>query len=190
MNTTNKFFKTKEQHIKFRKAFASAVKDPRNKKSKPNANGYRKRGWITGAHIMLQNLIRGLPIDRGFTPITKQIRLDNGANPNEAVNYSKWYLQHYINTAKEFVKAAPAQLGSWELPKQTKSLMDVFKFPSTKEIEATECKKACQILIVAKTANRQEQYKKKVNEFLESFGDSFTIHDLAQVEIKEDKNEE
>jgi hypothetical protein len=53
---------TKEQFITFRDAFKELA---RNKQ-------------ITAAHIVAYNLVRGYPMDRGFTPITNQIKLANG----------------------------------------------------------------------------------------------------------------
>lgn len=188
MNTT-KFFKTKEQHIAFRKAFATAINDPRAKKGKPDVNGYKPRGWITKSHIMLQHIVRGLPHDHGFTPITKKSRLENGAVPNEAVHYATWNLQRYINAAKAYVKAEVATLSHWEEPKPTKSFLDNFKFPSIIKERVDEHEKARQALIVAKTINHQEQYLKTASSFLVPFGNTFTVADLAQIEIKEVQSE-
>jgi len=188
MNTT-KFFETKERYIAFRNAFRKAINNPRAKKGKPDENGHRERGWIRAAHMMLQNIIRDLPYDRGFTPITKQVRLDNGACPTEAVINAKWYLQRHINDAKAYVKAEPAQLSHWELPKRSSSLSDMWKSADKKEQENSEYQAAIHKLIVAKTANQQAHLLKRVNAFLEPFSDAFTIQDLARVEIKEAKNE-
>ena len=188
MNTT-KFFDTKERHLAFRNTFKKAVNNPRAKKGKPDANGYREKGWIRAAHMMLQNIVRGNPYDRGFTPITKQVRLDNGACSTEAVINAKWYLQRHIDDAKAYVKAEPAQLSHWELPKRSSSLSDMWKSTKTKEQENSEYQAAIHKLIVAKTANQQAQLLKRVSAFLEPFGEAFSIQDLARVEIKEVKDE-
>jgi hypothetical protein len=187
MNTTNKFFKTKEQHLAFRKAFAAAITSPRAKKGKPGPYGNKKKGWITSSHMILQNIVRGLPYSRGFTPMTKNPMIQHGADPEATLFNAKWHLSYAINNAKSYVAAIPAGLSHWEEPKVTKSLLDVFKRKSTIEERNVELEKARQVLIVAKTSTRQEQHLKVVMEFLAPFEGAFTVADLAQIEVTQNE---
>ena len=59
--TTNTF-ETKDQYLAFRSAWAKAAQDK----------------VLTGAHHVLLNILRGHPVERGFTPITKTTKLQNG----------------------------------------------------------------------------------------------------------------
>jgi len=38
-------------------------------------------GTVNGSHMLLYNILRSRPYDKGFTPITKPIKLQNGMNP-------------------------------------------------------------------------------------------------------------
>lgn len=44
---------------------------------------------LTPADILIHNMVRGLPLDRGFTPITNPIKLANGAQPLLAFDQAK-----------------------------------------------------------------------------------------------------
>src|SRR5271165_5298533 len=83
MTKTNHFFESKQAYLAFRAGFAAAQNNLRSKKGKPDSNGHRVSGWLRPAHYMLMNLARGLPYDRGFTPVTRQIALESGCKPNE-----------------------------------------------------------------------------------------------------------
>ncbi len=154
-----KFFETKEQYLNFRKAFATAVNDPRAKKGKPDTNGYKARGWMTGAHFMLLNAIRGLPIERGFSPITAELKIENGAIADGAIQANRIQLESMIMSAKAYIEAKPADMSNaWRWKKGT-----------TQE-----------------EANKQQQdkYRTLAESFLLPFAGYLTIADLARVEIK------
>lgn len=68
---------TKEQYITFRTAFKALARAKQ----------------ITSSDIMLYNVIRGLPVSRGFTPITNQVKLANGAIASEALYHAKYQVK-------------------------------------------------------------------------------------------------
>jgi hypothetical protein len=72
---------TKEQFITFRDAFKALA---RNKQ-------------ITAAHIIAYNIVRGYPMDRGFTPITNQIKLNNGLFDTSGFVKAKFQAAYAIN---------------------------------------------------------------------------------------------
>lgn len=158
MNTKTKFFETKEQYLNFRKAFALAVNDPRSKKSKPQPpNGYIEKGWMTGAHYMLLNCIRDLPFNRGFTPYTKSLVLQNGIDPDHNIDYNRRVLESVINSAKLFAEAKPAEKSSF------------WRWGKVSQEEANK--------------KQQDGYRNHVKSFIEPFGDAITIEDIARVNI-------
>lgn len=163
MNTKTKFFETKEQYLNFRKAFASAVNDPRAKKGKPdpNNNGHRARGWMTGAHFMLLNCIRGIPTTRGFNPMTKNKSIECcGYSPEHNIEVNKRILENYISMAKQFIAAKPA---------------DMKNYPSWRYGKA----------INQEEANNKQQayYLAQIQGFLEPFAGTLTPTDLSRVDI-------
>jgi hypothetical protein len=157
MNTKTKFFETKEQYLNFRKAFASAVNDPRAKKGKPQPpNGYKARGWMTASHFMLLNAVRDLPLTRGFSPITSELKLTNGAIADQAIRDAKTYLEHRIINAKRALDPSKIEVQSWRLGKLSKA-------------EYIE--------------RERKDLLRYVTIFLEPFNGTFTVEDLARLDI-------
>lgn len=75
------FFSSREQFAAFRTAFRNLA----------NARS------ITPRDMMIYNIARSLPKERGFTPITNPIKLANGANPThsleQAISDLKWTIK-------------------------------------------------------------------------------------------------
>lgn len=158
MNTKTNFFETKEQYLNFRKAFASAVNDPRSRKGKPQPpHGYRQKGWMTAAHYMLLNAVRGLPVTRGFMPYTKSLVLQNGILPDHNIDYSRRVLENAIAAAKDYVEAKPADTSnSWRYGKVTQEQAN---------------------------KKKQDGLAAGCNAFLEPFNGALSIADLARLNI-------
>src|SRR5271157_4503291 len=97
--STTKFFASKEQYVNFRRAFAVAHLAPENKKSK-DQYGNKKFGWLTPAHFMLLNIIRGIPWYRGFSPKTSKPFLESGGTPTQASDAARVHLSNVIHSAK------------------------------------------------------------------------------------------
>ena len=61
-------------------------------------------GNTTSHDIVIYNLIRELPISRGFTPITNQNKLANGATPNQqfdaVISHLKFLYRRHPDTFK------------------------------------------------------------------------------------------
>lgn len=159
MNTI-KFFETKEQYLNFRKAFSAAVNDPRAKKFRKEGYSTYTKGWMTGAHFMLLNALRGLPVTRGFSPITSELKLMNGAIANQAIDANRRHLEHVVAAAKSYVENKPADIkDSWRWKKG----------------------------ITQEDANNQQRdkYRATVEAFTMPFAGYISIADIARVEIKE-----
>jgi len=90
---TNTFFNSKEDYLLFRSNFAAAV-NHKNAKSKltpcdewiretdtflDGTGQHREKGWMTGAHFLFLNIVRGREIHKGFTPITNKTKLQNSS---------------------------------------------------------------------------------------------------------------
>lgn len=121
MTTKNNFFETKEQYLAFRKAWSNAVNDPRAKSTLKEVMGYsysyaggrfsateiptqvKVPGWLTGAHHILYNIVRGREFDNGFTFVRKQSRLINGHYINDGIYSAYHYLKLKINHAKRIL---------------------------------------------------------------------------------------
>ena len=69
-------------------------------------------GKPTASHMMLYNILRSKPWDRGFSPITRQIKLDNGhdewlgtklaaAGIGNAAKYGRGYLENILKPFRE-----------------------------------------------------------------------------------------
>lgn len=119
-------FETKEHYLTFRKAWASAVNDPRAKShiepcdeyldSRDELGHWRKgriskgtgkkrvRGWLTGAHHILFNLLLDRPIETGFTPVTSKTKLEGGMYFNFglyfAVHELKWFIDFDVKRSR------------------------------------------------------------------------------------------
>lgn len=85
MTTHNTNFSTKEEYLAFRKAWAAAV---------------NSTAQITATHHVLYNLLRGLPHDHGFTPITNANKLANGMLMNGELYYACSCLKRFQRDGK------------------------------------------------------------------------------------------
>lgn len=80
---TTHFFENRTQYLRFKIAWSEAVNSPRAKSSlepcdewiggsygrvSKGTGVFRKTGWINAEHHILYNIIRGKPLECGFTP--------------------------------------------------------------------------------------------------------------------------
>lgn len=84
--TTN-IFETKEQYLAFRSAWAQSAND--------------KNSHLRAEHFALYNLLRGKPIERGFTPITNRTKLQNGIRLNHGLYFAAWEVKRAIEGTKK-----------------------------------------------------------------------------------------
>ena len=91
---TTTYFKTKEQYFQFRTNFAAATKNVKSKstvvacdewlsheeKLSYDTGRSRIKGWLQAEHFIFLNIVRGLPIHHGFTPVTSKNKLTHGGN--------------------------------------------------------------------------------------------------------------
>ena len=79
------YFNSKEQYLTFRKAWANASQNK----------------LLDGGHYAMFNLLMKRPIERGFTPITNVVKLQNGFSINHGLAMASNHLRSMINTAKQ-----------------------------------------------------------------------------------------
>lgn len=107
--TTNKehFFETKEDYLKFKKQWASAVNDPKAKKelirektSWGTTHVYQKKGWLQAVHHIIYNIVRDKPLNHGFTPITNKDKIrSNSNNPDFKFDHAKYEFEYFQKSA-------------------------------------------------------------------------------------------
>lgn len=136
MNTY--FFESKERHIKFHEAFASM----------------QYHHELKAQHFVMWNIIRGLPPQRGFTPIQRQIRIDNGHAPYSAFCEAIRQLTFIRKYARELI--AYSQKGVFE-----KIVSKLSSFERDNQI-------------------RQKGW---INEFLKPFNEALTAEDITRIAV-------
>ena len=168
MNTTTRFFQTKEQHKAFRIAFAAGQNDKRNRKvcslvERPvwRDNKYvtvmvkeKSDCWMNSAHFLLFNLVCGRDFYNGFSPKTKAIFLTSGGNPDRGMNGAIEGLGRMIASAQTILKKTSIKIPSWN--------------QRDKETYITKYLKNAQGL---------------VEQFLEPLGGAITVEDLARIQL-------
>ena len=55
-----------------------------------------KREGLTSAEHILYNIIRDLPLDRGFSPIVNKVKLANGQYPTQGFDGAKYNLKYKL----------------------------------------------------------------------------------------------
>lgn len=78
--TTTSYFLSREQFLSFHDQF----------KARAHAR------QLTSTDILLYNLIRDLPLTRGFSSITNATKLANGATPTFALDSARSHLQYLL----------------------------------------------------------------------------------------------
>jgi len=111
MTTTNSQFVSKEHYIAFRKAWAAAVNSDKAKEHtevrtstwKGSVEEYTVTvdGWLTSAHHVLYNILRGKPFHYGFTMISNANKLRNGTSPQLGLEQAVRELKHIQKLIKE-----------------------------------------------------------------------------------------
>lgn len=169
MNTTTRFFQTKDQYLAFRNAFATAQKDKRAHKSysESTASVYdletksyktipakiKHNGWMCSAHYLLFNLVVGKDYYSGFSPKTKKLFVESGGNADRGLNGAIKHLAFVIECANNLLGKPTVQAPSW--------VKDKKKF----------------------VAEKTNEWQNTVNAFLQPFGGAFTLQDLTRVQL-------
>jgi len=117
---TNTYFKTKEQYFQFRDNFAAASKNVKSKSTCEACDEWleheeklsydtgmsRVQGWLHAEHFIFLNIVRGLPIHHGFTPVTSKNKLSNGGNIWKGLDDGVRALNRAVHSAKD-IKQIP-----------------------------------------------------------------------------------
>ena len=113
---TNTFFNSKEDYLLFRELFAKAV-NHENAKSQVihgDYGTYKKDGWMTPAHFVFANLVRGRHITHGFTPCTNKNKLSNGGNIWQGLDHAVNTLQNIVDTAHLIKQKDKHRIYEWD----------------------------------------------------------------------------
>jgi hypothetical protein len=87
---TSQFFATDGGYDTMRQRWSDAFKDKETRKT------------LTASHHLFYLMLRGKDLSKSFTPITKQIKLDNGARPHAAAEHalrSIWSFNYTTRTS-------------------------------------------------------------------------------------------
>lgn len=115
----NQAQKLKDDYRYFRKSWAAAVADPRAKskvvacdqwirndhgtwRHSKGTGRCKQHGWIESSHMVLFNLIRGKPLDRGFAPITNPRKLKSVYTPWQHFNDAVDELDRMVELAQKY----------------------------------------------------------------------------------------
>lgn len=184
MNTTVKFFETKEQYLAFRAAFAAAQNNPRAKRTTVacdeqvyrNLDGSkscylvrhvgtgaaRVNGWLTHAHFIFLNIVRGKPFHEGYTPKMKRSYIQNGGKPDESLYNALYRLRTAKQAAFNYLNPTPYVPSTW------------YKFKTEADRQAH---------IDQTVAKNSADNLAKAQSFLEPFAGTVSIEQLASVEV-------
>jgi hypothetical protein len=115
---------------------------------------HRQTGWITPSHHLLYNIIRGKPIENGFTPRIwkRHIQLIGSAGPEEYVMRYYYYFDGFRDAAEHLI---------FLIKRAVHGYNDINK---------------------GKLTNMTFTNLKQVREFLEPFNDSVTLTDLCSID--------
>lgn len=169
MNTTTRFFQSKDQYLAFRNAFAAAQKDKRAHKTyeqgtaevyDSKAKAYKTittkikyTGWMSSAHYLLFNLVTGKNYYNGFTPKTKKLFVECGGDADRGLSGAIGYLASLVTTAQSLLDKSAPQAPSWVKDKKQWA------------------------------ADKMNASQTSINSFLEPLGGVFTLQDLARVQL-------
>lgn len=170
MNTTTKFFDTKDQYLAFRKAHAAAqnsqrakstlvdgtthVWDPQTRKESVLAIKTKQVGWLQSEHFILLNVIRGKPWFSGFTPKTMERFVNNGGDAQQALKSAHSSFDYAITSAKVIDNPELIKVPSWMASHKAKHIQE-----------------------------ETERAKKYVTKFLEPYQGTLTAVDLAKINV-------
>lgn len=115
---TNIYFKSKEQYFQFRTNFAAATNHVKSKSTVEACDEWleheqklsydtgmsRIKGWLGAEHFIFLNLVRGLPIHHGFTPVTKKTKLFNGGNIWQGLDDGVRALKRVVHSANDITQ--------------------------------------------------------------------------------------
>lgn len=170
MNTTTRFFQTKDQYLAFRNAFAAAQNDKACRKTYTESTGTRwnsttkanetytyktkHSGWLSSEHYLLFNLVTGKNYYNGFSPKTKKLFVESGGDADRGLNGA-------IDALATLIGYAGTLTGLNVEPQAPSWIKDKKQF------------------VVEKMAS----YQAYINTFLQPFGGVFTLQDLARVQL-------
>lgn len=90
---TSRFFATEGGYDEMRRRWAAAVKDKEIRKT------------LTSSHHALYTILSGKSLGKAFTPITNQVKLDNGATPFGGASYALSHMWSYdLSTRKNVAR--------------------------------------------------------------------------------------
>lgn len=180
-------FETKEQYLAFRAAFAAAQNDKRAKptfvevpcsaydwrtrETKSWMGKEKHKGWLQAQHFILLNAVRGLPLNRGFTPATNANKIASYYNnPTEGFDWALGQLKARQNDAKELIAGVKVDM----FPFMVRNLERMS--PEEKQAELDAMKK-----------RKEESLRRPIDKLLEPLAGTFTLEQLASLDLGGEK---
>ncbi len=109
-----RYFNDKQHYLNFLQAWKKAAQRSASKGD--------DRGCLTGAHVVFYALLRGRDVRTAFTPITKKIKLSNGA-----------YINHGMYWAAQELRGV-ANINGWNHEERIKKFLAPFNETVTEEM--------------------------------------------------------
>ena len=189
-------FKSKEQYLNFKKAWAESVNSPEAKstfeitaviKNQVKWYGRNAKTWVEhttkikrrgngrnlGFHHVLYNLFRGKPADFGFTKVTNPAKLKNNY-PTISVGFSfaVFQIRSLLICIKEYRKYKNA---AWNEELYKKHCIPNYAKPESKEDFELRNKKWC------------EEELNKINDYLKFFKGTVTMEMVEKIHVSIEK---
>ena len=103
-NAKTTFFKSKEEYLAFRKAWAAACNSPERKSTLVETDWgiQRESGNLTATHHYIFLLLCGKDVMSSFKPITNTIKLSNGMREHQGLYYAFNMLSYKANQILSF----------------------------------------------------------------------------------------
>ena len=115
---TTKYYFDKEQYLKIKEAWSAAVNSPKTKSHLKPCDEYIKQphyryefsrgtgtevvpGWITSAHMMLYNIIRGKHPQHGFRPFSRCSKIQGMGMINKGAYEAYTALKNHMWNARQ-----------------------------------------------------------------------------------------
>lgn len=88
MNAKTQFWASKEAYLAFKKQWAKLAQEKK----------------ISSRDILFYNIVRGKKMRNGFTPITKEVKLNNGAKPEQAFEWATYSLRYLLKPPHKYAQ--------------------------------------------------------------------------------------
>lgn len=136
----------------------------------PNGGHCKAQPWLTGAHFILYNILRGREAQRGFYPKGEK-KCDESTDPWVSFLQSMYDLEMVVRNAKEYL----TKDNDYEMKKWIKEGKTNFLSRSKRTPESYQ-------------EHLQKRYLDRVEKFIKPFGGIITVEFMASLSLDELNN--